>query len=75
MLGYFPLNSQQTLHKIWFLHRVIATCLPSEMLTNMLEKEEDKEEKERLREEIADLEDVLPDIIARVRGAQFARGG
>ena len=39
----------------------------SEMLTNTLEKEKDEEEKERLREEITDLEEVLPDIIAKVR--------
>ena len=39
----------------------------------MLEGEKEETEKEKLREEIADLEDVLPDIIAKVRG-HFTEG-
>ena len=49
----------------------VITCVLSEMLANMLEGEKDEEEKEQLREEITDLEQVLPDIIAKVR-AHFA---
>ena len=45
----------------------VTTCIPSEMLTNMLEGEKEEEEKETLREEITDLEDVLRDIVTKVR--------
>ena len=41
----------------------------------MLEGEKEEGEKERLREEIADLEDVLPDIIAKVRKGHFTGEG